>query len=203
MKKDLFFAIITYLLLFITSFILSISFGLGERESIHDPSSLLLYGRRGFMVIAAIAIPWFIRKQTLSALGWKLPVKWIFISLGVGFFMGFGNPGGFNPKDPIALILALFHTFATELFFRGYLYKTLDRSSKGLWIPLLLSSLFYGLFYLTVWPIWAKPVVGKMAFVVLFTMVGIIFAYGYKRSGSFFVPWMTHFFGVLQYRLFF
>ena len=203
MKKDILLALSAYLFLFIASFILSISLGLGKAESIHDPSSLLLYGRRGLMVIFAIAIPWFTRKQTPSALGWELPVKWIFISLAVGLFMGFTNPGGFNPQDPIAVSLALFHTFATELFFRGYLFKTLDQSIKGLWIPLLLSSFFYGLFYLTSWPIWAKPLIGKMAFVVLFTLVGMPFAYGYKKSGSFFIPWMMHFFGVLKYKTLF
>jgi len=155
------------------------------------------------MVIFAIGIPWFTRKQPLSALGWKLPMKWIFIFLAVGLFMGFANPGGFNPKDPIAILLALFHTFATELFFRGYLFKTLANSIKGLWIPLFLSSLLYGFFYLTVWTIWAQPGVGKIAFVILFTCLGILFAYSYKRSGSLLVPWMMHFFGVLQYRLLF
>jgi len=203
MKKDILLALVVYILLCIISFILSISLGLGKAESIHDPSSLLLYGRRGLMVIFAIAIPWFTRKQTLSALGWKLTLKWILISIGVGLCIGFGNPGGFNPKEPIAIFLALFHTFATELFFRGYLFKTLANSIKGLWIPLFLSSLLYGLFYLTVWTIWNQPGVGKMAFVILFTSLGILFAYSYKRSGSLLVPWMMHFFGVLKYRLLF
>jgi len=203
MKKDVLLALSAYLLLFIVSFILGISLGLGELESIHDPSSLLFYGRRGLMVIFAIAIPWFTRKQPLSALGWKLPVKWIFISLAVGFFMGFTNPGGFNPKDPRAILLALFHTFAMELFFRGYLFTTFERSMKGLWIPLLLSSFCYGLLYLTSWPIWARPSVVKMAFVALFILVAVPFAYGYKKSGSFIVPWMMHFLGVFKYKMLF
>jgi membrane protease YdiL (CAAX protease family) len=203
MKKDVLLTLSAYLLLFISSFILSINSGLGKAESIHDPSSLLLYGRRGLMVILAIVIPWFTGKQTLSALGWKLTAKWILISFGVGLCIGFGNQGGFNPKEPIAILLALFHTFATELFFRGYLFKTLASSIKGLWIPIVLSSLLYGFFYLTVWTIWAQSGVGKMAFVMLFTSLGIIFAYSYKKSGSFLVPWMIHFLGVLKYRLFF
>ena len=127
MKKDVLIALSTYIFLFILTFILSIGFGLGEAESTHDPNSLLLYGRRILMIIFAIAIPWFTRKHPPSALGWKLSVKWIFISLGVGLFMGSTNPGGFNPKDPLAILLALFHTFSTELYFRGYLFTTFER----------------------------------------------------------------------------
>ena len=199
MKRDAYLALTAYIFLFVLSFILSIQLGLGKAESIHDPSSSLLYLRRGLMVIAAVAIPWFTKRQPLSAFGWKLSVKWLFISVGVGILMGFGNPGGFNPKEPIAIILALFHTFATELFFRGYIFKTLETWLKGLWLPILLSSLLYGLSYLTVYPIWHKSFVGTIVFVFLFTSLGMVFAYSYKKSGSFFVPWMMHFFGVLKY----
>ena len=203
MKKDVLIALSTYIFLFIVTFILSIGFGLGDAESAHDPNSLLLYGRRGLMIMFAIGIPWFTRKQPLSALGWKLPVKWIFISLAVGLFMGFTNPGGFDPKDPLAILLALFHTFAAELYFRGYLFTTFERSMKGVWVPMLFSSFLYGLFYLTTWPIWARPPLIKMVLVMLFTLVAMPFAYGYKKSGSFFIPWMMHFFGVLKYRMLF
>ena len=203
MKRDACFALTAYVFLFVLSFILSINLGLGKAESIHDPSSTLLYLRRGLMVIAALAIPWFTKRQSLSAFGWHLSLKWVFISVGVGILMGLGNKGGFNPKEPAAIILALFHTFSTELFFRGYLFKSLETWLKGLWAPILLSSLLYGLSYLTVYPIWHQSLTGKIAFVFLFTALGILFAYSYKKSGSFFVPWMIHFFGVLKYGSFF
>ena len=157
MDKDTLIALTAYVLLLLLAFILSIGLGYGAAESMHDPSSPLLYLRRVLMVIAAIALPWITRGQSPSALGWTLSVKWIGISLAVGLFMGFSNPGGFNPKDPLAVLLALFHTFATELFFRGYLFKTFERSRGGMWIPVLLSSFCYGLFYLTTWPIWSSP----------------------------------------------
>lgn len=203
MGRDTLIALTAYVFIFILAFTLSIGMGFGAAESMHDPSSPLLYLRRVLMVIAALAIPWFTRGQPPAALGWTLSVKWIAISVAVGLFMGFTNPGGFNPKDPLAVLLALFHTFATELFFRSYLFKTFERTLGGVWVPILLSSLCYGLFYLTTWPIWASSPLGKLAFVCLFTLVGIPFAYGYKRSGSFLVPWMMHFFGVLKYGMFF
>ena len=81
--------------------------------------------------------------------------------------------------------------------------EQIERAFKGVWSPILLSSFCYGLFYLTTWPIWGSPPIGKLAFVILFTLVGIPFAYGYKKSGSFLVPWMMHFFGVLKYGMLF
>ncbi len=201
--RDVCLALAAYAVLFGLSFILSINLGLGKAESIHDPSSSLFYLRRGLMVIAALAIPWFTKRQSLSAFGWKPSVKWVFISVSVGMLIGLSNRGGFNPKEPVAIVLALFHTFSTELFFRGYIFRTLDSWLKGPWTPLFFSSLLYGFSYLTVYPIWHQPLAEKTAFVLLFTVLGILFASSYRRSGSFFIPWMMHFFGVLKYGLFF
>ena len=89
MKRDLALAFSAFALLFILAFFLSIIQELGEAESLHDPSSLLLYGRRILMVVLALTIPWFTRKEPPQALGWGLSVKWIAISIAVGVFMGF------------------------------------------------------------------------------------------------------------------
>jgi membrane protease YdiL (CAAX protease family) len=201
MKRDVAFALTAYIFLFLVSFIMSIALGLGKAESVHDPSSLWLYGRRILMVILAISLPWLTRKETLLALGWKVSIKWALISLGIGVCIGLGNKGGFNPTEPIAILLALLHTFATELFFRGYLFRTLAGSCKRIWVAFLLSSAMYGFSYLTVSTTWTLPIGGRILFVMLFTILGMVFAYSYKKSGSFLVPWMMHFFGVLRYRL--
>jgi hypothetical protein len=37
----------------------------------------------------------------------------------------------------------------------------------------------------------------------MFTGLGIVFSFSYKKSGSFLVPWLMHFFGVLSYRMLF
>lgn len=155
------------------------------------------------MIIVAAASLRLTRKENLSALGLRISFTWVVISLLVGIPMGFGNRGGFDPTEPVAIILALFHTFATELFFRGYLFKTLSASMKGAIIPILLSSLCYGLFYLTTGDIWPRPFLVKTLLVILFSAVGAVYAYAYKRSGSFLVPWMMHFFSVLKYRMLF
>ena len=155
------------------------------------------------MIMVAAASLRLHRKENRDALGVRISLAWLVISLLVGIAMGFNNPGGFDPTVPIALVLALFHTFATELFFRGYLYKTLSVSMKGAALPILISSMCYGLFYLTTGDIWPRPFLAKMLLVILFSAVGAVYAFCYKRSGSFLVPWIMHFCGVLKYQMFF
>lgn len=203
MHRDAVKALVICVVLFALFFVLSIGFGLGAPESRHEPFSPLLYVRRFIMIIVAAASLRLNRRENLSALGLRISFTWIAISLLAGIAMGFSNPGGFDPTQFSAIVLALFHTFATELFFRGYLFKTLSASMKGAFIPILLSSLCYGLFYLTTAPIWAQSFVAKILFVLLFSLVGAIFAFAYKKSGSFLVPWMMHFFSVLKYRMLF
>ena len=203
MKREILFAISTFAVLFILSFVCSIVLGMGKAESLHEPSSLWMYARRGLMIIFGLVIPWLRGKDNLTAFGWKAESKWIFITIGAGVLIGLGNKGGFDPASLIAIILALFHTFTTELFFRRYLLKTFSDSFRSFWPPIIISSFLYGLFYLTVSTTWGLPLAGKIIFVFMFTGLGIVFSFSYKKSGSFLVPWMMHFFGVLSYRMLF
>ena len=203
MKSDILYSFFVFIILFAISFLFSIIFGLGKAESLHEPTSLWMYARRGLMIIFGIVIPWLRGKDNLIAFGWKAKSKWIFITIGAGVLIGLGNKGGFDPASLIAIILALFHTFATELFFRRYLLKTFSAFFTGMWPPILLSSFMYGLFYLTVWTTWGLPIPGRIIFVFLFTGLAILFSYSYKKSGSFLVPWLMHFLGVLSYRMLF
>jgi len=203
MKKELIYALAAYSALLVLSFVMSIMMGYGKAESLHEPASLWMYARRGLMIIFGLVIPWLRGKDNLTAFGWKAESKWIFITIGAGVLIGLGNKGGFDPASLIAVILALFHTFATELFFRRYLLKTFSALFTSLWPPILLSSFMYGLFYLTVWTTWGLPIPGRIIFVFLFTGLGILFSYSYKKSGCFLVPWLMHFLGVLNYRMLF
>ena len=155
------------------------------------------------MVVLALTLPRPSRDGSLRSLGWRVSRRWVFIAVLVGVCVGFGNPGGFDPTLPVAVCLALFHTFATELFFRGYLFRTLAVSLKREKVALVLSSFLYGLSYLTVSTTWGLPLAGRFAFVALFTFLGLLFAWSYRKSGSILVPWMMHFFGVLKYRVLF
>jgi hypothetical protein len=89
MHRDILRALVVYILLFTISFILSINLGLGEAESIHDPSSALLYARRVIMIIAAVVFLRLTRKENRQALGLQVSVRWIGISL----LTGLGHDG--------------------------------------------------------------------------------------------------------------
>jgi len=67
---------------------------------------------------------------------------------------------------------------------------------------LVISSLFYGLSYLTEYPVVYFGTLGRIGFGGLFLTLGLIFAYAYRRSGSFSVPLILHFLGVLRYKVF-
>ena len=64
MKKNLVIALSAYIVLWIISFVMSIMLGMGEAESLHDPASLWMYGRRVLMIVIGIGIPWLRGKDT-------------------------------------------------------------------------------------------------------------------------------------------
>lgn len=203
MKKEVLLALVSFIIIWTVSFFFATYLGYGKAEGGHDPTSIWMYGRRLLLIALAVITPRLSGKNILALIGWKVSAKWLLISIAVGFAMGFGNRGGFNPSSIVALILALFHCFAYELYFRGYLYKFLEGEFKNSWTSLFLSSLATGLLYLTEGPVWGYSIVGKIGFVFLFSAVGFLFGFMYKKSQSFWVPWLTHFFGVLRYQMLF
>jgi len=196
-------ALAAYTLLLIVSFQISILSGHGRAESLHDPAALWLYGRRLLMVAAAVVLPWITGAKGFLSYGWRIAPRWLAIAAVLGIFIGLSNKGGFNPKHGSAVLLACFHAFATELFYRAYLITTLSTLFRSNWLPVFISSLLYGVSYMTVWTAWHQPLRGRFLFVALFTVIGLIHGYCYKKSRSFPVPWLMHFLGVLQYQMFF
>ena len=202
-KKPLLIALCSWVFMLIFSFWASIYMGWGPAESEHDPSSVWMYVRRGLLLGGALLLPRIAGGRGAETYGWKISFKWLLIALPVGIAMGFGNKGGFDPRFVSALLLACMHALATELFFRAYLITALSAVSKRFWPPVIISSLMYGIYYLTVWTAWSQPVTLKFVFVGLFTFIGLIHGYCYKKSNSFLVPLLIHFLGVLKYRVLF
>lgn len=203
-KKDIVLAIGSYVVLMALAVKFSLIDELGAAESEHLASSAWMYARRIIMILFACVLPLACGRAGFTAFGWSTTLKWRVIAVAVGILIGFGNPGGFDPKSLIAIALAAFHTFATELYFRAYLITTFARHIRGFWTPILLSAVMYGLSYLTVYNIWFHQwPYFKLAGPVLFTALGVLFGYSYRKSGAFPVPWFMHFFGVLKYRMLF
>ena len=196
-------ALFAYILLLIISFWASIIGGFGQAESLHDPACAWLYVRRLLLAGCAVLLPLAGNSKGLSAYGWSISGKWIGISVALGLAIGLSNKGGFVPVKISAILLACFHAFATELFFRAYLITALSKALKTFWPPVLISSLLYGIFYMTVWTAWQQQGPGRILFIFLFTAIGILHGYCYKKSGSFLAPWIMHFLGVLNYRALF
>ena len=202
--KQPLYALASWSLLCLASFYGAIVMGWGPAESSHDPSSLWMYSRRALMISLALLVPKLaVGRGVAASYGWSISLNWLLVSIPVGIAMGFGNPGGFDPRFASAITLACMHAFATELFFRAYLITALSSYFKSFWPPVLVSSLMYGLFYLTVSTTWQQPGARKYIFVVLFTLIGILHGWFYKKSKSFLVPWIIHFLGVLKYNCLF
>jgi len=204
LKKDVVLAIGSWVLLMALAVKFSLIDGLGAAESEHLATSGWMYARRIIMILFACGLPLLSGDTGIASFGWRITPRWLLIAVAIGFFVGFGNPGGFDPRSVVAVILAAFHTFATELYFRAYLITTFARHFKGFWPPILLSAVMYGLSYLTVYNIWVdRGFAARIVFVALFTALGVLFGCSYRKSGAFPVPWFMHFFGVLKYKLLF
>jgi hypothetical protein len=193
---QLLFAAASYAVLWVASWWAAIARGWGPAESAHDPASLWLYVRRLLLAATALAGVSLVGDADLAALGWGLS-PWLLLALVVGAAMGLRNKGGFHPTGPVPVALALFHTLATELYFRAYLFRHLGELI-GAW-ALPASALAYGLYYLTVHTVWAGGRRGRVAGVILFTVLGLAFAGLYALAGSFLAAWLAHFAAVLRW----
>jgi len=204
MNKELAIGLLSYVFILTTALCVSIGMGCGAAESSRELSSVWYYGRRVLLVSAGL---WAYRgphKITfLAQLGWRTPARWIFFALITGIAMGCFNRGGFDPRVPETVPLALFHTFSMELYFRAYLFRMMERTGKSTAIALIVSSLLYALYYQTMWTVWIQPPANKAVMFVMFTALGMLFSYSYKKSGSFLVNWTMHIFTGLNYRLLF
>jgi len=204
MNKELQVGLLSYVFLFVTAACFSIGMGWGAAESGRELSSWWYYLRRLLLIAASLqAFRGSHHTSFLAHVGWKLPVRWIAFAIPVGIAMGCFNRGGFDPRVPETVPLALFHTFSMELYFRAYLFRMLERTGKSTATALIVSSLLYALYYQTMWTVWIQPPANKVVMFVMFTGLGMLFSYSYKKSGSFLVNWTMHIFTGLNYRLLF
>jgi hypothetical protein len=194
---DLLFALLSYALLWALSWWAAIGRGWGQAESAHDPASRWLYARRLLLIGLSLAGVVVVGESDLASYGWGLS-WWLLLAFGLGLVLAQGNRGGFVIAGPLPLLLAMFHTFATELYFRGYLYHHLNGAIG--WIALPLSALFYGAYYLTVHTVWVGGRRGRIAGFGLFTLLGFVFAGFYALSGGFLAAWLCHFGAVLRWK---
>ncbi|MDP4284339.1 MAG: CPBP family intramembrane metalloprotease [Bacteroidota bacterium] len=97
-------------------------------------------------------------------------------------FLTFKIPETFNIPKLSAHFIGIFLTIALpeELFFRGLLLRGLEKVSSKKWVPMVVSSLAFGLMH------W-NNISGlhmQITYVILATLAGLGYGWAYKKSGN-------------------
>ncbi len=97
-------------------------------------------------------------------------------------FLTFAVPQTFDVPKLAAHFIGLFLTVALpeELFFRGLLLRGLEKVSSKKWVPVVVSSLAFGLMH------WnnVSTLPMQITYVSLATIAGLGYAWAYKKSGD-------------------
>lgn len=97
-------------------------------------------------------------------------------------FLVFSIPESFDIPSLIVHFIGLFLTVALpeELFFRGILLRGLEKVSSKRWIPMVVSSLAFGLMH------WNNidGLSMQITYVSLASIAGLGYAWAYKKSGN-------------------
>ncbi len=106
-------------------------------------------------------------------------------------FLSFSIPDTYDIPKLAAHFIGLFLTVALpeELFFRGVLLRGLEKVFSKRWIPMLISSLAFGLMH------WnnMNDLSMQFTYVSLATLAGLGYGYAYRKSGNnLFAAILTH-----------
>jgi membrane protease YdiL (CAAX protease family) len=97
-------------------------------------------------------------------------------------FLTFSIPESYDITKLAAHFIGLFLTVALpeELFFRGILFRGLEKIASKKWIPWVVSSLAFGLMH------WnnVNDLSVQISYVFLATIAGLGYAWAYKKSGN-------------------
>ncbi len=122
-------------------------------------------------------------KDLLIALSALVMIMVVVIPPGLATgFLSFSVPESFDISKLTAHFIGLFLTVALpeELFFRGILLRGLDKVFSKKWIPMLISSLAFGMMH------WnnVDTLSMQITYVSLATIAGLGYGWAYKKSGS-------------------
>jgi len=97
-------------------------------------------------------------------------------------FLTFAIPEHINGSKLATHFIGLFLTVALpeELFFRGLLLRGLEKATTKKWVPMVVSSLAFGLMH------WnnVSDLNTQITYVLLATIAGVGYAWAYKKSGN-------------------
>jgi hypothetical protein len=195
-RRALIVASTTYLVFHGIAYYFAVISGYGEAESAHDPSSIWMYVRRASLIGMALVLP---RLDGAGGpdYGYSVSPRSLAWACGLGLVIGFGNRGGYELTSLALVAGAAFHTFATELYFRGYWVSVLERAACSRKVTIATSGLLYGLSTLTWFAAYHREL-PPWGFILLFTFLGAVFAWAKVLSGSVLIAAIMHFVGVLN-----
>jgi membrane protease YdiL (CAAX protease family) len=192
--KALYMPLATFVASMLVWYVCAVEFGWGEAEAQHDPESIWQYVRKFWMISLAFSLPMLAGWHGIRCYGWRITLPWLLIAVAIGLAQGNFNSGGYQ-MGVVAVLGAGYHSFAVEVYFRAYMIRAFSRALNGFWPPVLLSSLMYGLYHLSVYP--AMQENPFVFYVPFFTVLGILFGYIYQKSQSLLATWFCHWIAVL------
>ena len=97
-------------------------------------------------------------------------------------FLTFAVPAKFDIAKLAAHFIGIFLTIALpeELFFRGLLFRGLEKVSSKRWVPMVVSSVAFGLMH------WnnVSGLNTQLTYIILAALAGSGYAWAYKKSGN-------------------
>ena len=138
------------------------------------------YGYRGAN-IGFNLVPTF--KDLHVALSALIMIMIVVVPLGIATnFLSFSIPESFDIPKLLAHFIGLFLTVALpeELFFRGILLRGLDKVFSKKWVPMIISSLAFGLMH------WnnVDTLSMQITYISLATIAGLGYGWAYQKSGN-------------------
>jgi len=174
---------------------------LGAEELNYGGPSPWFYGRVGLLLAMTLLGTVALRRESILRIGLKPSVGGIFIGLGVGAILGvlaaLVAPIRVDESVPFEFVAGLLflQVFSQELFFRGFVTRVLLVEIKKPLYALTISSILYGLFWLSY-----DVVLGQEGFYVFYYSVllygcglGGILGYLFFRTKSLWTTIVTYY----------
>lgn len=169
----------------------------GNAEYYHQADDLFWWGRRGVLILLGLALILAIRRSVdleYGLLG-EGGGRWVLAAIPYGAAVGVLSVPYANVATPVGMLMAmaLVHAVAEQVFFSGFINRTLLAELDKPWAAVVVGGLLYGLYQVSYFHVFHWPA-GTMALTVLSlgVFVGGASAFLLWRSGGLLAPMLAH-----------
>ncbi len=181
-------------------FLLANMIPMGQREYFYDGRDAFFFVRRVWLLVAGLLGLYLTSgrdKGFLKNLGFSASVGLLLGGAAWGGLVGFlSPPQRIEAGLAVVLYLTLFHVIAEEIFFRGFVTRTLlSIFDADQWqLAVGISAVLFGVYHLTYYSFWYETAfVPKIYFSVAITiMAGLPYAWLYHKSRSILPAFVCH-----------